>query len=82
MYILREAEYYGHARLPNERGAALGGQHLGPVGSRIVAETLLGLLWADKKSFLHAAPGWTPLKKIKNSEGPFTLDRLLEFALT
>ncbi len=28
------------------------GEHLGPVGGRIVAETLLGLLRADPQSYL------------------------------
>jgi hypothetical protein len=37
----------------NEEVSGFGGQHLGPVGSRIVAETLIGLLWLDSSSFLH-----------------------------
>ena len=32
-YILREAEYYG-ATEPSREGSPMGGQHLGPVGSR------------------------------------------------
>lgn len=36
------------------------GHSLGPVGARIVADTLVGLLQADPRSFLRAAPGWTP----------------------
>lgn len=46
-YILREAQL-------------LGGQHLGPVGGRIVGETLLGLLRADRQSYLRLQPTWTP----------------------
>lgn len=49
-YILREAELYGITRAPND---PFGGQHLGPVGSRIVAETFVGLLWTDRTSVLH-----------------------------
>lgn len=33
---------------------------LGPVGGRIVAETLIGLVWADKESFLRADHTFTP----------------------
>ena len=49
-YILREAELYGTTRSPND---PFGGQHLGPVGSRIIAETFVGLLWTDATSFVH-----------------------------
>ena len=49
-YILREAELFGATRVAND---PFGGQHLGPVGSRIVAETFIGLLWTDPASFLH-----------------------------
>jgi len=36
------------------------GEHLGPVGGRIVAETLIGLLRADPTSYLRARPGFQP----------------------
>ena len=48
-YILREAEV-----------TAAGGQHLGPVGGRIVAEVLIGLLDGDRQSYLRQDPDWTP----------------------
>ena len=35
---------------------------LGPVGGRIVAETFIGLLLADRHSFLSQAPHWAPNK--------------------
>lgn len=50
-YVLKEAE---------ERA---GGAHLGPLGSRIVAETLVGLIAEDPDSYWHqdSEPGaWTP----------------------
>lgn len=47
-YILKEAE---------ERA---GGQHLGELGSRIVAETLVGLINTDPSSYLNAPAGWDP----------------------
>jgi heme peroxidase len=36
------------------------GQHLGPVGSRILMETFLGLMIADHHSFLSQDPLWKP----------------------
>ena len=47
-YILKEAEVMHH------------GHHLGEVGSRIVAETLVGLAWFDHFSYLFQMPHWTP----------------------
>ncbi|BCJ47513.1 ovoperoxidase [Actinoplanes ianthinogenes] len=47
-YILKEAEHRG------------GGDRLGPVGGRIVAEVLIGLLRADPVSYLSLEPDWTP----------------------
>lgn len=49
-YILKEAE-------------VTGGETLGPLGSRIVAETLVGLVVEDDQSFWHEGGGggaWTP----------------------
>jgi hypothetical protein len=52
---------------------------LGPVGGRIVAETLIGLLWGDKNSFLRQDPGFAPTVP---SAGPtFTMGDILRFAL-
>ncbi|NMO51653.1 peroxidase [Actinoplanes sp. TBRC 11911] len=47
-YILKEAEHFTD------------GDALGPVGGRIVAEVLIGLLRADPQSYLSLEPGWTP----------------------
>lgn len=47
-YILREADVVGN------------GSKLGPVGGRIVAEVLIGLIEDDRTSFLHLDPQWTP----------------------
>jgi hypothetical protein len=51
-YILREA------------AACTGGQHLGPVGGRIVAEVLTGLIDRDKESFRQVSPEWRPRKTL------------------
>jgi len=48
LYILKEA-------MTHE-----GGKNLGTVGSTIVAETLIGLLLADKFSYVNMYPGWKP----------------------
>jgi len=61
-YVLREAEHYG-ATVLTQNGVAFGGQHLGPVGSRIVAETFIGLLRLDKSSFLYSNRGSRPLTR-------------------
>jgi hypothetical protein len=47
-YILREAKVYAN------------GEHLGPVGGTIVAETIIGLLWNDAQSYLRVEPQWRP----------------------
>lgn len=47
-YVLKESELRAD------------GRHLGPVGARIVAETLLGLAKADPSCFLNVDPGWRP----------------------
>ena len=81
-YVLREAEYYGTNRSSADPGVVFGGQHLGPVGSRIVAETLIGLLYLDKNSFLHCLPKFKPHPQITGGASEFTLDRLIAYALT
>lgn len=48
-YILKEAEHRG------------GGDRLGPVGGRIVAEVLIGLQRADAASYLSLEPDWQPV---------------------
>ena len=47
-YVLKEAEQVAD------------GLHLGPVGGRIVAEVLIGLLETDSNSYLARKPKWTP----------------------
>ncbi|MBA2464407.1 MAG: hypothetical protein H0V42_05455 [Nocardioidaceae bacterium] len=46
LLILREAE------------VRHGGEHLGEVGARIVAEVFLGIVREDRFSFLKTEPGW------------------------
>jgi hypothetical protein len=51
-YILREAD------------ACTGGNRLGPVGGRIVAEVLVALIDADATSFRRSHPEWRPHKTL------------------
>ncbi len=47
-YVLREAAVMAE------------GKHLGPVGGRIVAEVIVGLITGDRLSYLRQEPDWTP----------------------
>ena len=67
-YILKEAEIVGK------------GREMGPVGGRIVAEVLVGLLQKDVNSYLYLQPTWKPAKPIATTAGKFTMADLLKFA--
>jgi len=57
------------------------GLHLGPVGGRIVAEVIIGLLQTDPASYLSSNPGWTPTLPAKySSSGQFRMIDLLAFS--
>lgn len=56
-YILAEAEKVGRE---TEKDHFEPGEGLGPVGARIVAETIIGLLEYDESSFLGANRNWSP----------------------
>lgn len=57
LYILAEGEVIGRA---DDVGGHDPGEGLGPVGARIVAEVLIGLLEHDERSFLGANRNWVP----------------------
>jgi hypothetical protein len=67
-YILKEAEIVGE------------GRELGPVGGRIVAEVLVGLLQKDLNSYLYLQPTWKPTTPIAPARGKFTMADLLKYA--
>jgi hypothetical protein len=67
-YILKEAELQH------------GGERLGVVGARIVAEVFLGLLHFDKESYLNRQPSFRPRPPIAPAEGQFRMGDLLLFA--
>ena len=64
-YILREASVFNN------------GAHLGPVGGRIVAETIIGLLQLDPSSYLNT--GFRPSLP-SQAPGTFTITDLLRWA--
>jgi hypothetical protein len=69
-YVLREAKVKG------------AGEHLGPVGGRIVAEVLVGLLEGDSQSYLRQQPTWQPHFLPAQTAGDFTMADLATFALS
>jgi hypothetical protein len=66
-YILREAQ------------VRTGGEYLGEVGGRIVAEVLLGLLHNDPDAYLSTSSAWRPTLPAVQ-EGSFSMADLLWFA--
>jgi hypothetical protein len=68
-YILKEAELLE------------GGRMLGPVGGRLVAEVLLGLLAHDPLSYLSVEPNWTPVAPMARDDGGFDMPQLIRFAM-
>jgi hypothetical protein len=68
-YILKEAEL-----------APYKGERLGPVGGRIMAETLVGLLQRDPNSYLYLDPSWKPQLPSDIGSGKFEFSDLLKFA--
>jgi hypothetical protein len=64
-YVLREASVFNN------------GARLGPVGGRIVAETIIGLLQLDKTSYLNT--GFRPFLPSR-ARGTFTITDLLRWA--
>ncbi len=69
-YVLREAEVHGN------------GNTLGEVGSRLIAETMIGLIRCDPDSYLNVKGGWDPSKGVRTENGDLvvTLRDFLHFA--
>ena len=68
-YILKEAEL-----------SPYNGEQLGPVGGRIMAETLVGLLQRDPNSYLYLDAAWKPAPPIAPMTGQFGFVDLLKYA--
>ena len=71
-YVLCET---ARARDANDRPRP--GTHLGPVGGRIVAEVLVGLLDGDPASYLSEKPKWRPEEL--GTGGQFSMAELVRF---
>jgi len=67
-YVLKEAEIVAD------------GLHLGPVGGRIVAEVIIGLLKSDPGSYLAVEPRWRPSLPSRVGGGDFRMTDFLTFA--
>ena len=71
-YLLKESELEAQ------------GDHLGPVGGRIVGEVILGLLARDKGCYLHQSKqqssAWKPAPPFTDTPGQFTMADFLKFA--
>jgi hypothetical protein len=67
-YVLKEAE------------VVTGGEYLGPVGGRLVAEVFIGLLKLDPQSYLNDQPKWRPTLKTHGDPEEFRMIDFLKFA--
>lgn len=84
-------EQRAKTQLPSDLGAPLwfyvlaeaaiekDGEKLGNLGSRIVAEVIIGMLETDSQSYLNTEPGWTPTLPCEKDD-EFTMVDLLKFA--
>jgi hypothetical protein len=67
-YVLKEAEVLEQ------------GRKLGPIGGRIVAEVLLGILANDPLSYLSVEPNFRPAPPLARDDGSFDMAQLIRFA--
>lgn len=74
-YILKESEVTA-----DDEGNS--GAQLGPVGARIVAEVLLGLLDGDPLSYFNVERRWVPTLPAADTSVGFTLADLVAFAIS
>ena len=74
-YILAEAFHHKKwVEIPVTETKVISTPQLGSVGGRIVAEVFLGLLFADKESYLNHKAGWQPTSQ-------FLLKHFVSYAL-
>jgi len=82
-YILAEAQYGWAQQAKDSKGSEEDKNilpvQLGPVGARIVAEVLIGLLLGDRHSFLSQSPNWRPSDRDwLNKEEEFGMPELIK----
>ena len=76
-YILAEAMHYREpVKIPVTEEVTINTPRLGPVGGRIVAEVLLGLMFGDRHSLLSLDPLWQPA-----AGGGYALKDFVRYAL-
>jgi heme peroxidase len=76
-YVLAEAMHHKtRVRAPVKERVYINTPQMGPVGGRIVAEVLLGLMFGDTDSMLQLDPHWHP-----NTGTDFALKDFVNFAL-
>jgi hypothetical protein len=76
-YILAEAMQNKESMtIPVKENIAIDTPKLGPVGGRIVAEVILGLMFGDRNSLLNLGPNWQP-----NQGSDYTLKDFVGYAL-
>ncbi|MEA3178701.1 MAG: hypothetical protein QOI59_2224 [Gammaproteobacteria bacterium] len=78
-YTLAEAQHYWFKRA--SKPGSQGDNEpvtLGPMGGRIVAETLIGLVYGDGHSYLQQDPNWEPVIGGRH----LTMGQLIKYALT
>jgi hypothetical protein len=78
-YVLAEAQYEWTKKASTTPGSKGDFEPLtmGPVGGRIIAETLIGLIQGDPHSYLNLHPNWVP--EIGGKD--LTVGKLIDFAL-
>lgn len=76
-YILKEAELIGREEIDGTRSP---GEGLGPIGATIVAETIIGLIELDPRSWLSNDRSWTPSKREDDDTEISTVGEILTFA--
>ena len=77
-YVLAEAQHHWFKKATRPHGKGdKEPLHLGPVGGRIVAETLIGLIAGDGHSYLAQDPNWEPWIGGHGS----TVGKLIQYAL-
>jgi hypothetical protein len=69
-YFLKEAEVTAK------------GLHLGPIGGRVVAEVIVGLLECDDRSFLRRKSDWKPIVKGEGKDEAFGFAKFFRIAGT
>ena len=79
-YVLAETEEVVVNLATKQGTKAIKTRQLGEVGGRIVAETFIGLLLADRNSYFNQNPIWKPSRA--NPQGRFGLRELIQTALS